>query len=514
MANGPKERMESLFTFTTEPGMRFTPWNPPPPKGLSREDQLLNENRMLKEKLEAQNNALQEMTVGPYAFGVVLSVDGKDVTVMFAGQKQQLRVTGVTLKVGDIVRASSKTGMFSGVVKDTGMLIGSVVSVNEVIGDIAEVSVGGQSHVIVFPDTMPLERGDRVVLDDSHSVAIRKLPPPQSEHSFSNDTFVTWDDIGGLEGPKRDIQEAIEGPVKHPELYKAYAKAPAKGILIYGPPGCGKTMLGQATASALQELRPEGRATGFIYVKGPSILNKYVGESEANVRRLFAAARLHKKRFGYPAVLFIDEADALLRSRDHGVGFSSIASQTVVPTFLAEMDGLEDSGAFVILATNRQGDLDPAVVRDGRIDHKTRVTRPDQKNAEVIFGLNLRGVLCDGAARLAEYAAEELFSEKRVMFHADLVSKETKDITLAHLVNGGLVAGIVEKASTLAIRRDREKKNKKPSGVTTADFKQALDWTMLNEMDQNHTHAIEEVVGDLSHVIRVRRSAELEKLTA
>ena len=187
--------------------------------------------------------------------------------------------------------------------------------------------------------------------------------------------------------------------------------------------------------------------TGFIYVKGPELLSHLVGDSEANVRAIFDAARAHHAQHGYPALVFLDEADGILTRR--GAGLFQGMERTIVPTFLAEMDGLDDSGAVVLFATNRPLEIDPAFMRDGRIDRKIEVGRPTQEEAEDIFAKLLRGKPFDGTAKAC---AKLLYAPKHVLWTTQ--GKEGRErVTLGDVATGATMLGVVERATQRAIRR-------------------------------------------------------------
>lgn len=300
-----------------------------------------------------------------------------------------------------------------------------------------------------------LVRGDEVLLHPKTMQIVERLgKPPLVASRFAQEMVginVHWDDIGGLDDAKAALQEAIEIPVKHADLMRMFAIRGIKGILLAGPPGCGKTMLGKACATSLATLHgSKGSNSGFLYVKGPEILDKYVGNSEQTIRDLFWDARRHKEEYGYPAIIFLDEADAILSGRGHGWAINS----TIVPAFLAEMDGMDESGAIVLIATNRPEVLDSAVIRDGRVDRKIVVTRPSENVAREILRLNLKKVPL----------SEKLDEDQKIVYRENIIDKmigvfysfETRvkeGLLLRDTINGAMLAGSIQLAASIAMRR-------------------------------------------------------------
>ncbi len=332
---------------------------------------------------------------------------------------------------------------------------GVICTVVQVLApDLLEVQFGTDVRAVVVGDVEKEPAiGDRGLLDPSGYVFVKNFGRKDTTRALGKETLITFDDIGGQEEAKQALREALIEPHEKRSLYKRFGMTPSKGVLLCGPPGTGKTMLAKATATALAQLHGKDVVTsGFLYVKGPELLNKWLGETESNVRKLFASARDHFELHRYPAVIFIDEADALLGRRGHdGPGVETVV-RTVVPQFLSEMDGMHDSTVFVLLATNRPDILDPAVVRDGRISRKVEVPRPDRKASLDIFKkLYAKRPAIEG---VAEHAVESLFDEKRHIWDVTTDKKTVVPIFLRTLVSGAMIAGIVNRSAQWAIRDD------------------------------------------------------------
>ena len=263
-----------------------------------------------------------------------------------------------------------------------------------------------------------------------------RLLPKEEVPEFKR---ISWDEIGGIKSQVEKIRDIIESPINNKELYEAYNLKSPKGVLLYGPPGCGKTMVAKAIASNI--LKDEIHPDSFIYLKGGSMLSPYVGVAEQNIQNTFKRAREYYAEYGHRPVIFIDEAEAILPVR--GSRRSSDVDTTIVPTFLSEMDGFEDNNIFIILATNFKNQLDPAVIRPGRIDLKIKIDRPTQKDAVDIFSIYLNKTVCkDDITYLANSAADLLYK----------VLDESK-------MSGALINNIVERALSNAIRRNIKNKD-------------------------------------------------------
>lgn len=321
---------------------------------------------------------------------------------------------------------------------------------------------------------------------------------------------ITWDDVIGQEEAKAALIDAIETPIVHADLFRAYGQRHSKGVLLYGPPGCGKTLLAKAAAASFAALQPKVIAKApepnyyvgigfmfgppqaarpasddaFIYLKGPELKSMWHGKTEENIRDLFTRARNYHKATGCRSLVFVDEAETLMGHRD-------TIGQHSVPTFLAEMDGLSDNGPFLILATNRQDALDPAIVRPGRIDRKIEVKRPTQDDARDILALNLRHcVVQQTIEEISDRAAASLYSGQHVVHAFNGPNGVAFNFTLDRLVSGAVVAGIVRQAIAVAMRRDISCGASVPSGVSHADMDQAIASACEAEKKMNHSDEI------------------------
>ncbi len=407
----------------------------------------------LQEVIKQQNEFLESLTETACVYGVMIGHDGKEFVV--ATSQGEVRCKPFEdIVVGDtvaLIKQSYQIHQRAARDKFLGMMAELKQKVDE---ERWFVDIDGASKVIATSHRLKekLTPGARVVLDQTNSIIVDLLPQEKSEF-VTHSTSVKWEDIGGQNYAKAELKNAIALIRGGNAIFDAYGAKPPKGVLFYGPPGNGKTMLGKAAAS---ELAADGDGA-FMYVKAPEILNKYVGDSEGKIRSLFKAARNYKLATGKSAVIFIDEADAILQKR--GTGVSSDVEKTIVPAFLTEMDGLEDSSALVILATNRPDTLDPAVTRDGRIDRRIKIDKPDSDTIKLIFGLNLRSL---------PSAEGHTVDQLCVDAHDHMATFDS----MSKFVSGAMIASAVDRAKMRAIGRDVD--TKKVSGVSKEDLLAAI----------------------------------------
>jgi len=459
-----------------------------------------------KIQLQKQDILIQKLTSPPFTFATVIHVTKKKnydtATINYNNKILEVYApTDKKIEPGDNVNINMETLQIIGVSNNEVLKdVGTVITIKKVIDEsYSEIEHESKSKIIFNGKFKNIKIGDRVILDPGSMIIINNLGKETSDFNCEESTNVCWKDIGGLENAKELMIETVELPYKNPKIFKFYKKKPVKGILLYGPPGCGKTMLGKATATALAKVHNKSEKTsGFFYIKGPEILNKYVGNSEETIRKIFQQTKDHFKENGYPGIIFIDEADSILGKR--GTGVSSDMEKTIVPMFLTEMDGLTNSSSLVILATNRADTLDPAVLRDGRIDRKILIGRPNTENTKKIFKLNLKGIPIHKGSTisgLANFAGKELHCNNRILYKIHTKSNGVHDVTLRNIVNGGMIASIVEQAISIALKRDLLKR--KPLGLSITELKNSIDEVERQNRNLNHEDSISEFIECFPH---------------
>lgn len=310
------------------------------------------------------------------------------------------------------------------------------------------------------------------------------------DYIVKTDHILDWGDVVGNHEAKEALVEAVESSIKDAALYKFYNMKQSKGVLLMGPPGCGKTMFAKAASAKIRSMLGK---TEMISLSSSRVQSPWVGETEARIRAVFDYANLYKKHYKVPLVIFVDECEIMFPNRQSRPTATWENSQ--VATFLECLDGVDESGAFVILATNLPDRLDAALLRDGRIDRKIKVNRPTEMDSYEIFSRAMKGVPCESVEALTHVAMESFWKPHLLYditgYH---VSGHTVnvDILLRDIVSGALITGLVNKAKSVAFNRD--KKAGTMTGVTPPDVMEAIEMTIRDNQNIRDSYAIYEVL--------------------
>ena len=425
----------------------------------------------------------------------LLDTPSRSAIILHHGAEMEIKLPlEMRVKPGQRIKLNAKTSQAIDIAIESPEN-GEVATVIRVIDESrSEVNFRGEHRIVLNTKANNLSAGDRVMLDSSGYIVLSNLGKQDNRFKYSLETNTTFEDIVGLEEIKEELLDIVDGHTQ------------PKGVLLWGAPRCGKTLLMKALGGALRTKHGQEKiSSGVYYLKGPEILEELVGRAESTIRQLFAMGREHKKRHGFPAIIIFDEAESICRKR--GTSISSDILDSIVPTLLAEMDGLEPSDSIVFMLTNRQDLLDPAIVADGRIDIKLRVPRPTKESFEEILRRKRLGIKIQSgdAQRLAHSAVEKLYSPSLAFL--EITRKATGDtpieaipFTLAQIANGAMAVNIVTKAETYA-KRSARKNQKEYQGITEDDILRAVQNTYTENMGLDHEDALIEFTHDFAERI-------------
>ncbi|HUP99503.1 MAG TPA: proteasome ATPase [Aeromicrobium sp.] len=445
----------------------------------AQNDRLTHTLREARDQIVTLKEEVDRLAQPPTGFGTFLQLNGDDsVDVFTGGRKLRVNVSPAvdkaSLRKGQEVILNEAMNVVAALEFET---TGEVVMLKELLEDGERALVLGnadEERIVRIADSLAgtkIRAGDSLLLDGRSNYVYERVPKSEVEELVLEEVpDIDYDSIGGLGSQIESIRDAVELPYLYPDVFIEHKLKPPKGVLLYGPPGCGKTMIAKAVAASLakkvsEKTGEEGRSY-FLNIKGPELLNKYVGETERHIRLVFQRAR-EKASEGTPVIVFFDEMDSLFRTR--GSGVSSDVENTIVPQLLSEIDGVEGlENVLVIGASNREDMIDPAILRPGRLDVKIKIERPDAEAARDIFSKYLVPDLPLHPDDLAEFGGDAAATVhgmvQRVVerMYAESEENQFLEVTYANgdkevlyfkdFNSGAMIQNIVDRAKKMAIK--------------------------------------------------------------
>jgi proteasome-associated ATPase len=451
-------------------------------QAISQNEKLTYTLREAREHIAALREEVEKLTQPPSAYATFLGQNEDGTVDVYSGGRKMRVELHPELRDQHIQRGQEVVlnESLNVVHARRAELTGEVVTLKEVLPDEERALIVGRAdeervvELAAGLDPRRLRSGDTMLLDPRSGLLLERLPRPEVEELVLEEVpDITYADVGGLDEQIEQIVDAVELPFLHQALFADYKLPAPKGILLYGPPGCGKTLIAKAVANSLAtkvaEVSGDREARSyFLNIKGPELLNKYVGETERQIRLVFQRAR-EKSEEGWPVIVFFDEMESLFRTR--GTGISSDMESTIVPQLLAEIDGVETlNNVIVIGASNREDLIDPAILRPGRLDVKIKIERPNESAAASIFARYLTpdlpldpgeveslggGDPAKAVQAMIERTVEEMYrtDEANQFLEVTYQGGDKEIMYFKDFASGAMIENIVRRAKKLAIKR-------------------------------------------------------------